>query len=875
MQQLDRHEGGQGAAGAAALPEGEAHYRTLLDNIDQGFCLLEMIYGPEGAAVDYRFLRVNRPFERHTGLRDAAGRTARELVPNLEQHWVETYAAVAATGAPLRFEQGSAALGRHFEVEAVRVGAPERRQVALIFTDVTARKLAEADARFLSELGEQIRTAEDAELLLDTAAAMLGREVGADRCFFSEIDERGARWAVRHEFRGDTGFPALAGEHPLTAFPPPILAALRAGRVMAIDDTAADERTADYYAAGYRPVGIGAFATVPLRDDGRWVAGLAVSAAAPRRWAARELTLLEAVAERTWNAVGKLRLAAAQRAHVARLQQLNAASLRINAAPARDEVLRRTAEQARALVPAHQAVTSTTAGQDWSQAINAVSLSEKYAGWRHYDAKTDGSGIYALICQTNRPMRLTQAELEAHPAWRGFGAHAGAHPPLRGWLAVPLVGRDGRNIGLIQLSDRLEGEFTADDEALIVQLAQVAAIALENQQLYAQEQEARAQAEEASRLKDEFLATVSHELRTPLTAFLGYAELLQRRRRDEAYVARTAEKMLQAARAQAELIEDLLDVSRIVSGKLRIEPGPVALPDVIHAALDTVRPTVEAKGLHVQTELDPAAGAVLGDAGRLQQVVWNLLSNAAKFTPVGGGVEVRLRRDGAHAELSVRDTGQGIAPEFLPFVFDRFRQADSSSQRAHGGLGLGLAIVRHLVELHGGAVAAASAGPGRGATFTVRLPLAAPDPSAATAPPDPAGLARGEAGGALRGLRVLVVDDQPSILDLIEELLAAEGATVRSCSTAREALALARGWRPDVLVSDIAMPAEDGYWLIERVRALPPDAGGATPALALTAYVRMEDRLRVLAAGFDLYAPKPVDPAELRAMVLRLATGAP
>lgn len=392
------------------------------------------------------------------------------------------------------------------------------------------------------------------------------------------------------------------------------------------------------------------------------------------------------------------------------------------------------------------------------------------------------------------------------------------------------------------------------------------------QQLYDQEQAARKEAEEANRLKDDFLATVSHELRTPLTAFLGYAQLLQRRKRDEAYVARSVDLMVQSAKAQAALIEDLLDTSRIVSGKLRIQPKPLRLVEVVHAALDTVRPTLEAKGLRLVTELDPHPITVLGDPSRLQQVVWNLLANAAKFTPSGGCITVQLIRTGERAELAVRDTGQGIAPAFLPYVFDRFRQADSSSQRVYGGLGLGLAIARHLVELHGGTIAVASDGTGEGATFTVYLPMSqVSTPEEVETRPSGDLSESGPQPPPLHGRRVLVVDDQPALLDLLADVLGTEGATVQVCATAREALALVRDWRPDVLVSDIAMPSEDGYWLIEQVRRLAPEEGGATPMVALTAYVRMNDRHRVLAAGFQQYVTKPVDAAELRDAVLRLA----
>jgi PAS domain S-box-containing protein len=388
--------------------------------------------------------------------------------------------------------------------------------------------------------------------------------------------------------------------------------------------------------------------------------------------------------------------------------------------------------------------------------------------------------------------------------------------------------------------------------------------------LYSQEQTARQQAEEANRLKDEFLATVSHELRTPLTAFLGYAELLQRKHRDEAVMAEILDKMVQSARAQAALIEDLLDISRIVSGKLHIELQSLDLITVIRNALDTVRPSLIAKQLQLHCELDPLAKTVIGDANRLQQVVWNLLSNAVKFTPASGNIVVRLAPEATFTALSVSDSGQGIHPEFLPFVFERFRQSDSSSHRAFGGLGLGLAIVRHLVELHGGTVEAASDGPGNGSRFTVRLPLADTHPSRlpdllnTAVQPEEAQLQ------SLRGVRVLVVDDQPSILDVLQELLILEGATVQACANAAHAFSTLRNWRPDVLVSDIAMPKRDGYWLIAQIRALPPEAGGATPALALTAYVSAKDRREALSAGFQDHLPKPIDPVELCDAIVRL-----
>jgi CheY-like chemotaxis protein/anti-sigma regulatory factor (Ser/Thr protein kinase) len=339
---------------------------------------------------------------------------------------------------------------------------------------------------------------------------------------------------------------------------------------------------------------------------------------------------------------------------------------------------------------------------------------------------------------------------------------------------------------------------------------------------------------------------------------------------DEPTVARALDAIVRNADMQVQLIDDLLDVTRISSGKMRLDVRPVDLDAVLKGALDAVRPAAEAKSLRIQTVLDPRSGPVTGDAARLQQVVWNLLMNAVKFTPRGGIVQLHVERVASHVEVVVSDTGQGIAPDVLPHVFERFRQADSSTTRKHGGLGLGLSLVKHLVELHGGTVTAHSDGDGRGATFVVTLPVAIADPR--TAPP-PRVRPIAPSGDApthvvrIDGVRVLLVDDDVEAVALAEAILTGAGATVRSSFEAGPALAMLRGWRPDVLVSDIEMPGEDGYSLIRKVRALPADEGGLTPAVALTAYGRTQDRTRSLAAGYSMHVPKPVDPGELTAIV--------
>ncbi len=378
-------------------------------------------------------------------------------------------------------------------------------------------------------------------------------------------------------------------------------------------------------------------------------------------------------------------------------------------------------------------------------------------------------------------------------------------------------------------------------------------------------EDARRTAEDANRLKDEFLSTVSHELRTPLTAINGWALMLSAGRLNAAQSERALETIVRNAKSQNQLINDLLDVSRIIAGKVRLDVAPLNLGSVIEAAVETVRPAAEAKGISLSALLDPAAETVSGDAERLQQVVWNLLSNAVKFAPKGGRVEVRLERADSQVEIIVSDNGQGIKPEFLPYVFERFRQEDSGTSREQGGLGLGLAIVRHIVELHGGTARVASEGLGKGATFTVALPIAR---ECAVSPDE---LRDKAAGGRLApqnpptlvGVRALFVDDEAEAREIITMMLAQSGAEVRTAVSAPEALAACDEWRPDILISDIGMPGEDGYMLMKELRARESEGGGHIPAIALTAYGRREDRLRALSVGYESHVPKPVDPEEL------------
>jgi len=439
--------------------------------------------------------------------------------------------------------------------------------------------------------------------------------------------------------------------------------------------------------------------------------------------------------------------------------------------------------------------------------------------------------------------------------------------PVRIYLAVPVKGRSGDVVGGLFFGHPEVDRFTEHHERLAVGIAAWASVALENARLYASVQE-------VSQLKDAFLASLSHELRTPLNAMLGYARILRsgmvgpdKRDKAIATIERNATSLTQ-------IVEDVLDISRFVSGKLRLHVQPVEFPDIVRNAVDAITPAADAKGLRIETILDPVATPISGDPERLQQVMWNLLSNAVKFTSRGGKVQVRLERVNSHVEVAVSDTGIGISPEFLPHVFERFRQADASISRERGGLGLGLSIAKQLTEMHGGTIEASSPGVNQGATFRVTFPVMIVHPLSKDVPrvhPRAATSAWKAALPNLEHIRVLAVDDEADALALVSDVLQAAGARVSTASSADEALKILEAEQPDVVVADLGMPHVDGFQFIARVRGHRAPRVRGVPAAALTAYARAEDRMKALSAGFQIHLAKPIDPAELVTTVASLA----
>jgi PAS domain S-box-containing protein len=510
-------------------------------------------------------------------------------------------------------------------------------------------------------------------------------------------------------------------------------------------------------------------------------------------------------------------------------------------------------------------------------AVIALDAGGRVTFWNRRAEETLGFGRDAAIGSLLSELILPE------PARAGFQATLGAlgtatgRSNLRLELDAVRAGGDALPLELTVTAIRDDDELSFS--AFARDISERRRSDEERERLLVETERARAEAEAAARVKDEFLSTLSHELRTPLTAIVGWTYLLRGGRLDEATARRGLDAIERNAGAQAQVISDILDLSRIVGAKFRVSVRPLQLAPVVAAAIETLMPAAAAKELKVQPVLDPNAGLVAGDPDRLRQVAWNLFSNAVKFTPRGGRVTVRVARaDDSGVQLVVEDTGEGIDPGFVGHVFERFRQGDSSNTRSHGGLGLGLAVVRHLVELHGGTVEAQSPGKGQGATFTVTLPILDParlPPLAPAAETAPFVSGCGADSPDLSGIRVLVVDDGDDEREVVSTVLGQCGADVRAVGSAGEALQALAEFSPHVLVSEIEMHGETGFSLIQRVRALPEDRGGLVPAAALSAYGRTDDRVQALLAGFQIHVPKPVQPAELVAVVASLARRAP
>ena len=565
----------------------------------------------------------------------------------------------------------------------------------------------------------------------------------------------------------------------------------------------------------------------------------------------------------------RARLLASAREHAANTEKLGEVGTVVTSTLDRDVIVQKVTDVATALTQAQFGaffynVTDPQSGDAYMLYTLSGAPREAFAKFPHPRA----TAVFAPTFHGEGPVRLDDVTADQRYGKMSpyFGMPPG-HLPVRSYLAVPVKGLSSNVLGGLFFGHSSVGVFTEQHERLALGVASWASVALENARLYA---EARA----ANQLKDEFLAVLSHELRTPLNAIVGYARLLRGGILPPDKAARGMETLERNATWLTQIVEDVLDVSRIVSGKIRLDVQTVELPLIVDNAVATIQPAADAKGVRIQTIVDPGVGPVSGDPGRLQQVVWNLMSNAVKFTPKHGRVHVRLERVNSHVEIVVSDTGVGIPPDFLQHVFERFRQAEAGTTRKTGGLGLGLAIVRHIVEMHGGTVEASSAGENQGATFRVRLPLMAVQPELVKKRREHPRTERREpltGLGDLQNVRVLAVDDEEDALTLLRVVLEMAGAEVTTMSSPLTALERIAEVNPDVLVLDVGMPEMDGFELITRIRRSENPSIRNIPAAALTAFARSEDRTRALRSGFEMHLAKPVDPGELVASVATLA----
>jgi PAS domain S-box-containing protein len=699
-----------------------------------------------------------------------------------------------------------------------------RRVVLETDHDITEIRRAELNARFIKQLDLEIAQINNADEIVRLATHRLGEYLGATRCRLSEINREADVSIVHKNWEGWLeGVPSLVGEYRIRDYiTPETRAALEAGQAIIIDNVTSDPRTRDF--AAYATLGIGAAIFVPTGTQGQWEATLTAAHSQPRNWRPDEEMLMRDTAIRVWLAVQQSRLVAALRESEARARRTLAEQMVAGVAEC-DRSGKFTLVNQR-----YCDITGRTKAELLEMRISDIT---------HPDDWPHNAELIRRLFEDGESFLLEKRYLRKDGSETWVNTHSSPIRNAQGKIeeAVAVV---------VDVTDRKRAE---------------------NELRSAYER-----AEAATRAKDEFLSLVSHELRTPMSSILGYTQLLNVQPPDSALIRRVVDVVEKNTRIQLQLIADLLDTTRIISGKLKLLVQPLDLADVIKATLDVVQPAAQSKGIELRSALDPLAAQITGDPERLQQTVWNLLSNAIKYTPQGGVVELTLDRVDPYVKIVVRDTGKGIDREFLPHVFERFRQSDMSSTRRTGGLGLGLALVKHIVELHGGTVEAASAGVNEGATFTVRLPV-----RAVYAPPQNANRresAHHRETVSLADVRVLVVDDEQEVRTLLTLTLETYGAKVQAASSGKEAIELlfrqTGDEQFDVLICDIAMPDQDGYAVMRQVRALPPDKGGDIPAIALTAYGRPEYHVRILKAGFQMHAVKPVKPDELIDMILQI-----
>lgn len=823
------------------LEQLESERAKLADAFAQSPSFLAVLRGP-----DHTFEFVNERYYQLIGRRDLIGRNVRQVLPELEgQGFFEILDRVYSSGEPFVGTAMSMVIRRHtggpletayldFVYQPMRAADGSISGILAHGIDVTNRQRAEMRDRFLLELDDAVRAVAEPAEITGIYARLLGEHIGADRCAYAHVEADEDTFNLTGDYNNNV--PSIVGRYRFSDFGAEALKLMREDRAYVVHDVDTHQPPLGDLTA-YRQTCIQSVICVPLHKAGRLVAAMAVHQKTPRTWSRAEVELVRHVASRCWESIERARVGRTLLESEARFRQLADAMPQIvfAASPSGEiEYFNRQWYEYTGLPEGETAIESwsmvhTEDGlrrvmRAWPQALESGEPYEIEYSLRRHD------GEYRWHLGRALPIRNEQGAIV-----RWFGTNTDIHDRK-------------------QMEDALARALDAESSA-------------------------RSAAERASRMKDEFLATLSHELRTPLNAILGWSQIIALNRALPADLAKGMDVIQRNARAQAQIIEDLLDMSAIISGKVRLELAGVRLAPLVQAAVDAARPAAEAKGIRLRQLIESSQELTIkGDGARLQQILWNLINNAVKFTPAEGCIEVRLTSSENEVELSVADSGEGIDNAFLPFIFDRFRQADASPSRRYGGLGLGLSIVKQLAELHGGMIRAESAGPGLGSTFTVTLPIASrtADTSEAGSAGDndqPAprlSVTRDECA-RLEGLHALIVDDDRDARELVKRLLEECSANVTTACSASEAMAQLQEAHFDVLVSDVGMPGEDGYTLMRRVRSLEPGRGREIPAVAITAYARAHDRLEALRAGFQSHVAKPIDAAELIATIASLA----
>ncbi len=808
------------------LARAQLEHKRLAEAFAQSPAFLAVMRGRQ-----HVFESANERYLLLTG-RDLIGKPVRDALPEVEgQGFFEILDRVYATGEPfvgtsmrlmLRRRPGGPLEEAYVDFVYQPLRAADGSVTGLLVhgVDVTQQKRIELRARFLLALDEAVRALTEPADITATCARLLGEHLRADRCAYADVEADEDTFNLTGDY--NRGVPSIVGRYRFADFGAEVLRLMREGRPYVVADVDTHQPPPGDLTY-YRRTMIQSVICVPLHKGGKLVAAMAVHQRTPRTWLADEVELLRTVASRCWESIERARVARNLSESEASFRQLADAMPQIVFSARADGHVDYFNRQ-------WYEYTGQPAGEVGDEAWDRVLTGEWLRRVRERWAEALRTGEpYEIEC----PLRRHDGELR----W-----HLGRALPIR------------------------------DEHGSISRWLGTNTDIHERKQFEESLQEAHAEAERASRMKDEFLATLSHELRTPLNAILGWAQILKLQAALPAELAQGIDVIERNARAQGTIINDLLDMSAIISGKVRLHMQPVDLAELARTAVDAARPTAAAKHIDLGARIPAGTAMISGDASRLQQVLWNLLTNAIKFTPGGGRVDVSLARAGDELVLRVADTGEGIHGDFLPFIFDRFRQGDASKARRHGGLGLGLSIVKQLVELHGGSAAARSDGKGKGAEFTVRLPLSAASREDDDLPARPAGTTAAASPrpaqrrpSDIAGLKVLVVDDDRDARELLRKLLEDEKAAVTTAPSAKEAAALLAEQRFDVLVSDIGMPGEDGYALMQRVRDMR--GGRDLPAIAISAYAGAEDRVQAVRAGFRLHLAKPVEPAELLAMV--------